>query len=53
MKHQIVQLAWKSSFEGKLLCVPPWHSRKAEHSQALLHGRLLLANQYHFCYQYY
>lgn len=52
MRHQIIQLAQKSSSEGKLLPAPPWHPRKAEHNRVLLHSRLLLPNQYHFCYQY-
>lgn len=52
MMCQIAQLAWKSSSEDKLLCAPPWHPWKAEHSWVLPQGRLFLAKQYHFCCQY-
>lgn len=53
MGRQISQLAGKSSVEGKLLHARCCHSRKAKHSRALPHVRLLAANQYNFCYQYY
>lgn len=52
MMCRIAQLAWKSSSEDKLLCAPPWHPWKAEHSWVLPQGRLFLAKQYHFCCQY-